>query len=80
MIQLTDHIRSSRRHKAKVGGATVLLRMGNKIIRGGRGREGPMWERGWGGERETESVVRGDRGEVQSQEIDFRVSKLNRGV
>jgi hypothetical protein len=55
--------------------ASVLLGRGNKIITGGRGREGPWREKGGGGkEGGAGSVVGGDGGEGQ------RVRKLNRGV
>ena len=33
--------------------ASIPLRKGNKIITGGRGREGPGWEKG-GGEKESQ--------------------------
>lgn len=32
--------------------ASILLRRDNKMIMGGRGREGPEWKRGEGGEKE----------------------------
>jgi hypothetical protein len=56
--------------------ASVLLRRRNKIITGGRGREGSGRKRGGqenngGGARSDEG---GDEGEVQ------RVRKLNRGL
>jgi hypothetical protein len=38
---------------SKKGGQTVdvsvTIRRGNKVIMSGRGREGPEWERRWGG-------------------------------
>ena len=68
MIQLTDHMKLKKKEEQSVG-TLVLLKMGNKIIMGGRVRE-----RRWGRERGTGSGVGGDRGEVQ------RVRKLTRGV
>ena len=49
MIQLTDHMKLNKKEGQSVD-ASIPLRRGNKIIMGGRGREGPGWERGQGGE------------------------------
>ena len=47
--------------------ASNLFRMGNKIMMGGRGREGSQWEmRGEEKIRETGSDMGQDRREVQS--------------
>ena len=54
--------------------ASVLLR--RKIIKGSKGREGQGWG---GGERngvKGVSAVGGDRGEVQSQKIEWRCVAL----
>ena len=48
MIQLTDHMKFKKKEDQSVD-ASVLLRRGNKIIMGGRGREGTGRERGGGG-------------------------------
>jgi hypothetical protein len=53
--------------------ASVLLRRGNKIIKGSRGWEGLGRKRRRGGGKGEESGMEGDR-DVQ------RVRKLNRGV
>jgi len=45
MIQLTDHMKLRNKEDQNMD-ASVLLRKGNKIITGDRGREGPGWERG----------------------------------
>jgi hypothetical protein len=44
MIQLTDHMKLKKKKDQSVY-ASVLLRRGNKIISGDRGREGPGRER-----------------------------------
>ena len=55
--------------------ASVLLRRGNKIIKGSKGWEGLGRKRGRVGEKEEAgSDIGGDGGDVQ------RVRKLNRGV
>ena len=53
--------------------SSVLLRGGNKIIKGSRGLE-ELGRKKRGGERGEESGMGGDGGDVQ------RVRKLNRGV
>ena len=73
MIQLTDHMKLKRKEDQRVD-ASVLLRRGNKIIKGSRGWEGLWRKRREGGEKGAESGMGGDGGDVQ------RVRKLNRGV
>jgi hypothetical protein len=41
----------------------ISLRRGNKIVRGGRGREETGWERGWGGEWRGQDQEWGETGE-----------------
>ena len=50
MIQLTDHMKLKRKEDQRVD-ASVLLRRGNKIIKGSRGWEGLGRKRGEGGEK-----------------------------
>jgi hypothetical protein len=52
MIQHIVHMKLKKKEDQSVG-ASVLLRRGNKVIMGGRGREGPLRERGQGGNREA---------------------------
>ena len=73
MIQLMDHMKLKRKEDQRVD-ASVLLRRGNKIIKGSRGWEGLWRKRREGGEKGAESGMGGDGGDVQ------RVRKLNRGV
>ena len=58
--------------------ASISLRRGNKIIMGGKGREGPGWERGGGGEKggkEEAGLGSGrDRRKVQ------RTKRMNRNM
>jgi len=54
--------------------ASILLRRGNKIIMGGRGREGPWRERGGRGKGGAGSGMGRDRRAVQ------RVRKMNRNT
>jgi hypothetical protein len=54
--------------------ASILLRRGNKIIKGSRGQEGLGRKRRGEGKRGEESGMGGDGGDEQ------RVRKLNRGV
>lgn len=72
MIQLTDHRKLKRKTVQRMD-ASVLLRRGNKIIKGSRGWEGLGRKRRRGGGKGEESGMEGDR-DVQ------RVRKLNRGV
>ena len=73
MIQLTDHMKLKRKEDQRVD-ASVLLRRGNKIIKGSRGWEGLGRMRGGGEEKKWEELgLRGD-GDVQ------RIRNLNRGV
>jgi hypothetical protein len=44
MIQLKDHMRLNKKENQRVY-ASNSLRRGNKIIRGYRGMEGPVWEK-----------------------------------
>ena len=44
MIQLSDHMKLNRKEGPSVD-ASIPLRRGNKIIMGGRGREGPVWDK-----------------------------------
>jgi hypothetical protein len=39
-LQLTDHMKLNKKEDQSVD-ASILLRRGNKIITGGRGRKGP---------------------------------------
>ena len=50
MIQLTDHMKLNKKEGQSVN-ASMPLRRGNKIITGGRGREGPGWVRKGGGKK-----------------------------
>ena len=65
MIQSTDHKKCSKQKGASKD-ASIPLRRGNKIITGGRGREGSGWERGGG--RENGGRIRyGGRQEISSK-------------
>jgi hypothetical protein len=70
MIQLMDHMKLKRKDDQRVD-ASVLLRMGNNIIKGSRHLEGLGRKRR--GKREAESGM-GRDGDVQ------RIRKLYRGV
>ena len=63
-----------KKKKAQSVDASILHRRGNKIITGGRGREGPGRKRGEGGESEAESGMERYRREIQ------RVGKMNRNM
>jgi hypothetical protein len=69
-----EHMKFKRKKDQGVD-ASVLLRRGNKIIKGSRGWEG-LWEeeKRRRGKRGEESDMGGDAGDVQ------RVRKLNRSV
>ena len=56
MIQLTDHMKLKREEDQRVD-ASVLLRRGNKIIKGSRGWERFGRKRTWGGEKEGKNQV-----------------------
>ena len=56
MIQLMDHMKLKRKEDQRVD-ASVLLRRGNKIIKGSRGWEGLGRKRGGGGEKEGQNQV-----------------------
>ena len=56
MIQLTDHMKLKRKEDQRVD-ASVLLRRGNKIIKGSRGWEGLGRKRRGGGGREGKNQV-----------------------
>ena len=73
MIQLTDHMKLKNTEDKNMD-ASIQLRRGNKIITGGRGREGLGRERGRGRKRGTASHLGIVRREVQ------RVRKLNRNM
>jgi hypothetical protein len=45
MIHLTDHMNLNKKEGQNVD-ASIPLRRRNKIIMGGRGIEGPRWEKG----------------------------------
>lgn len=60
MVQFTDHKKLNKIEAQSVN-ASIQLRMGNKIITGGRGREGPGWERG--GREEKGNRIRYGLGE-----------------
>jgi hypothetical protein len=61
-IQVTDHMKLNKKEDQSVD-ASVLLRRGNKIITGGRGREGPGQEKRGGGEMGQDRVRYGKRQE-----------------
>ena len=56
MIQLMDHMKLKRKEDQRVD-APVLLRRGNKIIKGSRGWEGLGRKRGVEGEKEGQNQV-----------------------
>jgi hypothetical protein len=66
-----DHMKLKKREDQSVD-ASVLLRKGNKIIMGGRGREDPEREREGKGKRGTGSGVEGTGvgGHTEGQEIE----------
>jgi hypothetical protein len=55
MVQLTDHKRLKRKEDHRVD-SSVLLRRGNKIIKGSRGWEGLGRKRRVGGEKRKKQV------------------------
>jgi hypothetical protein len=59
--------------------ASVLLRRGNKIITGIRGREGSGRERGGGGKKVSGSGVGGDGEKYRGQEIEWRCVAVGAG-
>jgi hypothetical protein len=63
-IPMVDHMKLKKTEDQSVD-ASVLLRRANKIIMGGKGREGPRRESGQGGKRWTRSGVGRDWGELQ---------------
>ena len=69
-IQLTDRMKLNKKEVQSMN-ASIPLRIMNKIITGGRGREGPEWERGEGQKAGTGSGMGRDSGEVQ------RTKKMN---
>jgi hypothetical protein len=56
MIQLTDHMKLKKKENQRVD-ALVLLRRGNKIIKGSRGWERLGRKRRGGGEKEGKNQV-----------------------
>jgi hypothetical protein len=73
-VQFTDHVKLKKNKDQSVD-ASILLRRKNKIITGGRGREGPGREREGGRGREVaRSSMGSDRREVQ------KVRKFNRNI
>ena len=52
-IQLTDQMKLKKKEGPNVD-TSIPLRKRNKIIKGGRGREGPRWERGGDDKREQD--------------------------
>ena len=71
-IKPTNHVKLKKKEDQIVG-ASILHIRGNKIIPGGRGREGPGRERGGDGKGWAGSVV-GKDGRGQ------KVRKLNRNM
>ena len=65
MIQLTKHMKFNKKEGQSTE-ASNPLRRGNKIIIGGRGREGSRWERGEEGKKG--SRTRYGRRQVRSPE------------
>jgi hypothetical protein len=61
-IQLTDYLELKKKEDQSMD-ASNLHRMGNKIVTGGRRREGPRRERGGGGEKEGQDQVLEGTGE-----------------
>ena len=51
MVQLTEFMKLNKEEGPRVD-SSIPLRRGNKIIIGGRGREGPRWEREMGRKKE----------------------------
>jgi hypothetical protein len=62
IIQPTNHIDLRKKEDQSVD-ASILHRIGNKIITGGRGREGPTRETEWGGENGGQDQVLEGTGE-----------------
>jgi hypothetical protein len=80
-LQLTGHMKL-KKYEDKIVDVSILLRRGNKIIAGGRGREGGReGGRNLGAreEREWKKVVRIRYGRREMAELQ-RVSKLKGGV
>jgi hypothetical protein len=71
MIKLTDHMKFKKKEDQSVD-ASILLRRGNKIIRGGRSREGP------GMEEKSRGSIR--YGKIRYRREVQRVTKLNRNM
>lgn len=64
MIYHTDPKKLNKKKGPKED-ASISLRKGNKIITGGREKEGPGWERGGRGGEGGKGQVEGDRREAQ---------------
>jgi hypothetical protein len=63
MIQFTDHMKLKRKKDQRVD-ASILLRSGNKIIKGSRGWE-QLGRKRRGNRKREESGTLGDGGDVQ---------------
>jgi hypothetical protein len=74
MIQLIDQMNLIRR-KTQVMDTSNPLRRRNKIIMGGRGREGSEWGRGRGGERWRREAQRARRMKGNMQHLEWKVGK-----
>jgi hypothetical protein len=74
-IQLMDHMKLKRKEDQGMN-VSVLLRRGNKIIKGSRGWEGLGRMRRGGGEKEGKNQVWEGMEEMYRE----RVRKVNRGV
>ena len=73
MIQLKNYMKLKK--EDHIVDASVLLRLGNKILKGGRWREILVRNRGGGLEkRDAGLCVGGDRDDIQ------RIRKINKGV
>jgi hypothetical protein len=71
MMQLTDHVKLKKKKDQSVD-APILLRRGNKIITGCRGKKGPWKERGGRGKGGGCRIRYGKRQErsTEGQEIE----------
>ena len=79
MIQFTDHMKLKRKEDQRVD-ASVLLRRGNKIIKGSRGWEGLGRKRRGGGEKRSRiRYGRRWRRCTEGQEIEQRCVAMGDG-
>ena len=79
MTQYTDHLKFDKKEGPSEDDS-ILLRKGNKIINGGRGKEGSRLMRGNRGENEVRSGRGKDRSEAQNSRRMNGYMKLHRWV